>query len=81
MSCHHESDGVCSDQGEDGQGKEQDLDLGGCCRRRAHFWEGKACQKIELGSDSLGKVRAGKNQKWLKLGRIRLFWMHGVSRG
>lgn len=57
---------------QDGQRKEQNLNLGGCWRRRAHFWEGKACQKIELGSDGLGKVRVGKKQKWLKLGRTQV---------
>lgn len=53
-----------------GRGKSRmskDLNLGRCWRRRTHFWEGKACQKIELGSDSLEKVRVGKSQKWLTL--------------
>lgn len=68
-----------------GQRKEQHLNLGGCWRRGAHFWEGKACQKIELGNDSLGKIRAGKNQKWLtlkdrSLRRVRLFQMHWLGR-
>lgn len=63
-----------------GRGKSRmskDLNLGGCWRRRTHFWEGKACQKMELGSDSLEKVSWKKPEvvdtvKVTSLRRVRL---------
>lgn len=79
VSCHHGVMEFAQMKEQDGQSKEQQLNLGACWRRRAHFWEGKACQKIELGSGSLGKVRAGKNQEWLTVGRTRVWGGWGCS--
>lgn len=65
MSCQRKDDGVCSDQGTEwaeGKAGRQHLNLGGCGRRRRiYFWEGRDVRnEIEIGRDSLGKVKAGK---------------------